>query len=91
MRGTLPPLISNDLLGCCPSEKRRMTKQQYWEAHVKRNPKFADEDFAIQMKVGMLRKLLEEAYDKGMEHSKKTNDVMKDLFKGVDLNQFRTK
>ena len=68
-----------------------MTKQQYWEAHVKRNPKFADEDSAIQMKVGILRKLLEEAYDKGVEHSKKTNDVMKDLFKGVDLNQFRTK
>lgn len=66
-----------------------MTKNEYWKAHVAKNPKFSDEENKIQMSVKMLRQLMEEAYEKGYEHSKKTNDVMKDLFKGVDLNKYR--
>jgi hypothetical protein len=66
-----------------------MTKDEYWQAHVKRNPRFEDEEAKIQMSVGMLRKLMEEAFDKGWEHHRKTSDMMKEIFGGIDLNQYR--
>jgi hypothetical protein len=63
-----------------------MTKDEYWQAHVKKNPRFEDEDNRIEMSVGMLRRLMMEAYDRGMEQSNKTSDLLKDVFKGLDLN-----
>lgn len=67
-----------------------MTKDEYWKAHVKRNPRFEDEDANIQMKVSMLRRLMEEAFDKGFEHRKKSEDIMKTILGGVDLNKYRS-
>lgn len=64
-----------------------MTRDEYWQAHVKRNPRFEDEEATIQIKVGMLRKLMEEAFDKGGEHQKKLDDVMERMFGG--LNKYR--
>lgn len=66
-----------------------MTKKEYWEAHVKKNPAFADEKKEIRITVGSLRKLMEEGYDKGLEHATKSStllsDTIKDVFKGPGL------
>lgn len=47
-----------------------MTKQEYWEAHKRKNPKFADDSTKIELTVGMLRRLMEEAYDRGLDHAR---------------------
>lgn len=60
-----------------------MTKQEYWNAHVARNPGFADEGKKIQMSVQMLRRLLEEAYDKGFEHNKNKSRDFADILKDI--------
>jgi hypothetical protein len=67
-----------------------MNFKEYWAAHVKKNPKFADEDAAIQIKVGMLRKLLEEAHGRGFDHATKTRRAVEELFRmaGVSSNGF---
>lgn len=62
-----------------------MTKDEYWQAHVKKNPKLADEDGSVQVKVSTLHALLNEAFDKGWEHHKKITDQMRDMLKGTGL------
>ncbi len=44
-----------------------MTKEQYWEAHVTKNPSFANEEKRIELSVKMLRQLMGEAFDKGIK------------------------
>jgi hypothetical protein len=46
-----------------------MTKDEYWQAHVRKHPKFLDPDAEIKIKVGMLHRLLDDAYEKGSEHN----------------------
>jgi hypothetical protein len=53
-----------------------MTRQEYWNAHVVKNPKLAIEDSMVSVKVSTLKKLIEEAYDKGFEHRGKINDKL---------------
>lgn len=60
-----------------------MNKKEYWEAHKRKNPKFADESARIEMSVGMLKRLMEEAWDKGFEHSKSVNDNLNKMFEGI--------
>lgn len=48
-----------------------MTRDEYWQAHCTRNPKFKDEDASVEIRVGMLKRLMLEAFDKGAESVKK--------------------
>lgn len=48
-----------------------MTQDQYWQAHIKKHPTFADKNKKIELSVGALQKLMFEAYDKGFEHHAK--------------------
>jgi hypothetical protein len=66
-----------------------MTKKEYWDAHVKKNPSLADEDARVEVKVSTLRALLEEAYDKGAEHDRKVRESVKKIFDGFDLGGFK--
>jgi hypothetical protein len=47
-----------------------MTVIEYWEAHVTRNPTFVKEDNEIKLKVRMLKRLMEEAFNRGVDHQK---------------------
>jgi len=58
-----------------------MTKKEYWQKHVAKNPAFADEEKQIKISVKMLRLLMEEAFDKGFERHKETSKFIDDLFK----------
>lgn len=76
------------------SETSRMTKEQYWGAHLKKNPKWADETARIELMVSTLKALMFEAYDRGLSHHKTVeklvgkavekpfNDIFGDLFGG---------
>ena len=46
-----------------------MTKDEYWQAHVRKHPKFLDPDAEIRIKVSMLHRLLDDAYQKGADHN----------------------
>ena len=59
-----------------------MTKKEYWQKHVDKNPRFEDESNKIEMSVGMLKRLMEEAYDRGFDHHKGISDSLRDVFKG---------
>jgi hypothetical protein len=67
-----------------------MTFKEYWEAHVRKNPRFADEEAKIEIKVGMLKRLLEEAHGKGVEQAIKTRRSVDELLRkaGVGTGPF---
>lgn len=60
-----------------------MTKQQYWQKHVDKNPRFENEDNKIEMSVGMLKRLMDEAYDKGFDHHKALDKSLRDVFSKI--------
>lgn len=70
-----------------------MNKEEYWQAHVAKNPKFVDESHEIEIRisVGMLKKLLFEAHDKGFEHSRKIRQNFNDVLRksGFDPSIFK--
>jgi hypothetical protein len=65
-----------------------MTKEQYWQAHVKKNPSFADDKKRIEITVGGLRSLMFEAYDKGAEQQRHVFKDIKLPDAGTDLRNF---
>lgn len=45
-----------------------MTKEQLWQAHVAKNPAWANDDTKLQLTVGNLKKLLMNAHELGYKH-----------------------
>lgn len=72
-----------------------LKKDELWKKHLDKHPDWVNEDKKIQLTVGMLRKLLEDSYDKGHARGREINDVFKDLVDSVrgsgGLGQFEVK
>ena len=60
-----------------------MNKKEYWAAHVSKNPIFADPDKEIRIKVGSLKKLMDEAFDKGFAHHGGLTNGLKKSFEEI--------
>lgn len=62
-----------------------MTKDEYWQAHVKKNPKLEDEDASVKVKVATLKALMFEAFDKGYDQHRKVSESLREMFKNSGL------
>jgi hypothetical protein len=60
-----------------------MTKDQYWKSHVKKNPRLENEDDNVTLKVSALRKLMEEAFDKGSDYQRELSKSIRDMMNNL--------
>jgi hypothetical protein len=60
-----------------------MTKDQYWKSHVKKNPRLENEDDNVTLKVSTLRKLMEEAFDKGSDYQRELSKSIRDMMNNL--------